>query len=266
MLTTYSATICVNEHVVAHLRDKFDEVTQRQRDATSLQKAQLTILYILEHQTFRKLAKNFAIPKSSVNRFVHAGKELLAEKCHFKVVFDLTLLLQILLAHPQIREKGYVCIDTTLIWTANKYKKKYWSGKHKKTGVKTLVITAPDGTPVWFSHTFPGSFHDMKILRLCKIVQVLELCGIGIVADKGFIGLDKDKHLHPRKKPKGGRLTRMDKEYNYWVTRLRIVVETPFSRLKNIEIMNKCRQRLYNAQSAFEAALGVFALDERSWR
>lgn len=265
MLTTYNARIDVQDHTVAYLESEFEAKTQRHRNVTSLQKAQMTVLYILEHQTFAKLARCFGSNPPSVHRFVQQGKELLAQKCSFKVVFDLTLLLQILCTHPQIREKGYVCIDTTLIWTANKYKKKYWSGKHKKTGVKTLVVTAPDGTPVWLSHTFPGSFHDMKILKLCQIVQVLQLCGIGIVADKGFIGLNQDKHLHPCKKPKGGRLTRYDKEFNYWVTRLRIVVETPFSRLKNIAIMNKCRQRLHNTKSAFQAALGLFTLDERTW-
>ena len=62
MLTTYSATIDVNEQVVAHLRDEINGSTKRVCNVTALQKAQLTILYILEHQTFRKLAKNFKIP------------------------------------------------------------------------------------------------------------------------------------------------------------------------------------------------------------
>lgn len=155
-------------------------------------------------------------------------------------------LQEALAKYPQIQELGYVTVDGTLVHTQNQYQEGNYSGKHGTNGVKTLALATPGGTLFYFSRLVSGSQHDMGMLNDTKIVQILVRYGIGLVGDKGFCGLDPEFHLTPIKKPKGKRMTRYQKEYNYWVTRLRISVETVFARWKQYKILRTCRHNTKN--------------------
>jgi hypothetical protein len=50
------------------------------------------------------------------------------------------------------------------------------------------VITAPDGTPLWFSRATPGRTHDLTAARTHGIVQACLTQQILILADRAYQG------------------------------------------------------------------------------
>ena len=272
--TSYKSTIACQVPSIINLAGKFGKARVRKksknRGLTNISKAKITLLHVTEGKKEEQLARDFGSNAGSVHRTIILGQQLLSEYVPGHVTDNEVngfekALQEAIVKYPEIIEKGYVTIDGTLIHTQNQYQVGFYSGKHGTNGVKTLAIATPSGIPFYFTELVPGSQHDMKMLSDTTVVQTLEDYGIGIVGDKGFQGLDPEKHLTPVKKTKGGRLTRHQKEFNYWVTLLRIKVETVFARIKQYKIMRKCRQRTKNIPKAFQAALGLHFLEGKTW-
>lgn len=264
MLTNYNARINVKDDTVSWLAKQFDNATVRNRGVLSLDKAKATLLYVQDHMVYDKIAEIFDFKLSTCWGYIQEGIRHLSVKAP-ALPFTLWTLASILADHPDAAEKGFLCVDTTLIWSQNTYRKGFYSGKHKRCGWKILTLSTPDGQPVWFSKAYPGSVHDMKILKEENLWQVLEIVNIGLVADRGFQGLDTEHHLLPVKKAKGGRLTAYEKEFNKWVSSLRVVVEFAYAKLKTVKSMFKNRQRLRNTPKAIYAAIGLLKLEGKGW-
>ncbi len=267
MSIRYSAVVPVTANTIDFLTKKFSEVRVRNRGLTNEDRSKITALYVTEHKTTRALAQDFCVSPSTISEVISVGTILLAE-------YEPTQLLtnpepEPAFADASLRTRlanaGYVIIDGTFIPAQNAYLPGYFNYKHKQCGLVTLTVTAPDGVPIWFSPPRPGSVHDLTLLKDSGLLAVLEELGLGAVADKGFTGLDTDTHLLPVKKPKGKKVTASMKEFNYWVTRLRIPVETVFARLKTFRSMKLCRRRIRNIGYTIQAALTIHALDGRTW-
>ena len=52
------------------------------------------------------------------------------------------------------------------------------------------VIATPDGDIVRVSGALPGSVHDTKAAWIWQIVRELARCGLMVLADKGYHGVD----------------------------------------------------------------------------
>jgi hypothetical protein len=103
---------------------------------------------------------------------------------------------------------------------------KHYSGKKKRHTRKSLVLVDSKKRILLLTPTKHGRVHDKKMsdknLLASKIPEEVSL-----VVDTGFQGIQK-QHLNtliPKKKPKGGFLTDLEKAWNRLVSSTRIVVE-----------------------------------------
>ncbi len=116
--------------------------------------------------------------------------------------------------------------------------KRFYSGKKKRHTLKTqVVVTRVKKRPgvrgqrrrvriAAVSKTFPGSTHDKKVYDRTgvKIPPGVKGCG-----DTAYIGTELKT---PRRKPRGGELTKRQKAGNRRVSRRRIVVEHGIGKMK----------------------------------
>jgi hypothetical protein len=112
--------------------------------------------------------------------------------------------------------------------------REHYSGKKKRHTVKTEYIVTRKGRIVSASPSHPGSHHDLAIRRdgpkLSKNAR--------LYADSAYHGYDKEhRNLEfPYKKPKNGKLTNEEKEYNRGLSGFRVRVEHRIGRTKRFRI------------------------------
>ena len=121
--------------------------------------------------------------------------------------------------------------------TDDETQKKHYSGKKKRHTLKTQVVVAPDGELMEVSDTVPGAQHDKKLYDESGVGDDLDE-DEAMMGDSGFQGIQHE-HLAilPYKKPKGGKLTKEQKEHNRRVSRLRVVVENSIAQIKTFRVM-----------------------------
>ena len=114
--------------------------------------------------------------------------------------------------------------------------KKYYSGKKKRHTIKTELRIRGDGKIISTSPPTPGKIHDFKLYKSTKPPP--EECRV--YADSGYQGLDKKHHQTeiPFKKPKKGKLTAEEKEYNHALSSFRVRVEHKIREIKIFKIMS----------------------------
>lgn len=112
-------------------------------------------------------------------------------------------------------------------------RRKAYSGKKKRCSKKKEIIVTKDKMIVSISKAYDGSVHDITIRRNEK--EIDDLIGSDkykLYCDKGYIGLDNDKALIPKKNYKTKRLDDLDARYNEDINRKRIKVEHVFKDMK----------------------------------
>jgi len=110
----------------------------------------------------------------------------------------------------------------------------HYSGKKKRHTLKTEYIVTAKGRIAGVSPSHPGSRHDLTIRRTGP---PLPKQARGYV-DSAYQGYDREHpNLEfPYKKPKGGELTREEKECNRALSRFRVRVEHRIGRTKRFRI------------------------------
>ena len=115
--------------------------------------------------------------------------------------------------------------------------KKYYSGKKKSHTVKNNVIVSVEGRKVkYLSQTYEGKKHDKAI---CDEENPVFPEGIVLDKDTGFQGYNPVGVIcrQPKKKPRGGELSRTEKNQNSVISSVRIVVEHVISGIKRCRIV-----------------------------
>jgi IS5 family transposase len=100
-----------------------------------------------------------------------------------------------------------------------------------------------------------GREHDFRIYKNSKIALPLEK---ELLGDKGYQGIQK---LHansptPKKKPRGGRLSEVEKKQNRQLARRRVIVENIFRWLKIFRILS---ERYRNRRKRFGLRFNLIA-------
>lgn len=98
---------------------------------------------------------------------------------------------------------SYVCLDGTLIETSRSSIRStmgydlWYSGKRKRHGDNTQVLTDPTGFPVWTSPVKPGSIHDITAAHSLALpaLHPAAAAGMPTLADKGYIGAGTGIHV-----------------------------------------------------------------------
>ena len=123
--------------------------------------------------------------------------------------------------------------------------RRYFSGKHRKHGVKLQVLVAPDGTCIHYGGIIEGSRNDFYLFKHSSLTHDMTRYETGndgeriatrpqILADGGYNGIRRIycEAVIPYKKPPHGRLTEEQREANRTLGQDRVVVERFFGRMK----------------------------------
>ena len=130
-----------------------------------------------------------------------------------------------------------------------------WSRKHGTTGFNAQLVSLLDGTPVYVSEPLSGNTHDKTAFDETSVTEIIRKSGGGI-GDKGYQGTDL---ATPRKKPKGGELSKRDKENNAALSALRAPIERVVAHFKNWKILHTDYRRHYSTyRETYDATRGLF--------
>lgn len=122
-----------------------------------------------------------------------------------------------------------------------------YSGKKKRHTIKNFAITDTQGYFLFLSDNYEGSIHDKTIWDHMYI----DIHGCNLLVDLGFLGAEKDcpQVILPYKKPKGGKLSELQKQINRTISQIRVRIEHAFSGMKRLKIIrNKIRLKSYDAR------------------
>ncbi len=111
----------------------------------------------------------------------------------------------------------------------------YYSGKKKRHTIKNEVVITEAERIVSVSSSAPGTVHDITIRRRGPPLPE----GSNGYGDSGYQGYQEDHPDFdmPYKKPKKGKLTKVEKEYNHALSRFRVRVEHIIGRMKIFRIL-----------------------------
>ena len=187
----------------------------------------------------------FNVDDSCVCRSIKRLEPILASVIHIKKDRTLTE-----------KELAELIIDCTEqpIQRPKKKQKKYYSGKKKRHTIKTELRITGAGKIKGISNPRPGKCHDFEIHKDSDPLPPQSR----VYVDSGYQGLDK-RHKQtelPYKKPKGGRLSASEKEYNRGLSSFRVRVENKIRELKIFQILS---QTYRNFRKGYGLKLNIIA-------
>ncbi len=188
----------------------------------------LLLIYYRTYATHEFLGYLVGLDNSNVCRLLAKLEPVVAKKIHIKKDRTLTedkiteLLLDVTeqpIQRPQ----------------SSRTRKQHYSGKKKRTTQKIEIVMKRSGEIVNVSHSTPGHVHDFNLRKASDPLPP----DPEKYVDLGYLGLDKlSKHVRlPHKKPKGGTLTKEQKQENRTLAKIRIKVEHKFAQLKKFRIL-----------------------------
>jgi len=134
---------------------------------------------------------------------------------------------------------SYQIIDATEqpVQRPKKKQKRYYSGKKKRHTHKVQLTVDQQGKIHSVSKTHPGKKHDLKVHQGQKKRD--QFLGVPKKGDSGYQGIGQDDaHAQiPYKKPKGGQLSKEQKQENHALSKERIRVENTIREIKIFKIM-----------------------------
>lgn len=122
--------------------------------------------------------------------------------------------------------------------------KQYYSGKKKAPTVKNNVVSHRQGKVVFLSDTYEGKKHDKAI---CDEEEYEFPLGSTLWQDTGFQGYQPEgvTTFQPKKKPRKGELTEVQKQRNREISSERVEIEHQIGGIKRCNIVtHKFRNRV----------------------
>ena len=216
--------------------------------------------YWREYRTYFHIGTSWGVSESTICRIVTDIESTLMKTGKFRISGKKALLKDS--DYPEI---VVMDVTETAIERPKKKQKRYYSGKKKCHTLKTQLVINQETREIICTAFGPGHCHDFNLFKKSKIHFHPETNSL---QDSGYQGI-KDYHPNsyiPRKKPKNGKLSRIEKDYNRVLAQERIVVEHVNRSLKIFKILSsryRNRRRRYglrcNLLSAiynYELALG----------
>ena len=217
----------------------------------------ITLQYWREYRTYFHIAVNWKIAESTVCRIVHRVERALMDAGQFRLPGKKSLFKGF--DPPEI---VVMDVTETPIERPKRAQKQYYSGKKRKHTLKCQLIIDWETYQIICTFFGKGRRHDFHLFKASGVhfdedTQALQ--------DSGYQGI---KSLHsnsytPRKKPKDGELSQLEKEYNRELSRLRIGIEHVNGRLKVFRILSeryRNRRRRYGLRCNLIAALYNYEL------
>ena len=204
---------------------------------SNIEEKLLFILYYLKTYPLQTvIAVQFGMSQSQANEWIHKLSKILRE------ALDRISQLPERAAHSLISSLQHIADNEELAIDGTERRrqrpndsekqKEYYSGKKKAHTVKNNVIIEVESRKVVYqSQTYPGKKHDKKI---CDEEEPTYPKGVILNQDTGFQGYEPIGVIiqQPKKKPRGGELTRAEKNQNFIFSSTRVVVEHVISGIK----------------------------------
>ncbi len=198
------------------------------------------LLYLRTYAPYLFIGTIFRIDDGSVTRYFQKLRPICARRMK-KIV-----ITRIPISQKEILD---LIADATEQETERRDGSGY-SGKKKKTTVKTQIIVNKKGSIRHVSLSVPGNMHDKKLYD-----ETRRKAGI---ADLGYVGT---RMLLPFKSSKLHALTEAQKNSNKTHARVRIVVEHVFAGLKQFRILSyRFRNNLAYCNDIFISVAGLYNL------
>ncbi|MEG4048580.1 IS5 family transposase [Microcoleus sp. Pol17C2] len=232
------------------------------RSALTLEEQVLvTLEYWREYRTYFHMGTNWGVSESTICRIITNIESTLMKTGKFRIPGKKALLKDS--DYPEI---VVMDVTETAIERPKKKQKRYYSGKKKYHTLKTQLVINQETREIICTAFGPGHCHDFNLFKKSKIHFHPETNSL---QDSGYQGI-KDYHPNsyiPRKKPKKGKLSRIEKDYNRVLAQERIVVEHVNRSLKIFKILSsryRNRRRRYGLRCNLLSALYNYELAFRS--
>lgn len=216
--------------------------------------------YWREYRTYFHIGTSWGVSESTICRIVTDIESTLMKTGKFRIPGKKALLKD-----SNYPEFVVMDVTETAIERPKKKQKRYSWGKKKCQTLKTQLVINQETREIICTAFGPGHCHDFNLFKKSKIYFHPETNSL---QDSGYQGI-KDYHLNsyiPRKKPKNGKLSPLEKDYNRVLAQERIMIEHVNRSLKIFKILSsryRNRRRRYglrcNLLSAiynYELALG----------
>lgn len=267
---TYRSVLPVDREVVVWFADRLTAQRRKigsrkgTRALGAWSQAVLVLRWLFDGTRMRQLTGDNRIGSSTGYRYLHEGLDVLAAQVP-------TLAEAIKAARAAGHE--HLSLDGTLIPTdrvrvegPTKDVDLWWSGKHHRHGANLQVLSVPDGFPIWISDARPGREHDSTAAKAAGLDTAIRALNTGtdqhmlILADLGYEKFTSLEPIRlPHKKPKGGKLTVRQLQYNKAIGSLRALAEKANADLKT---RFRCLRRLglnpWRIGTIARACLAVF--------
>lgn len=210
----------------------------------------LGLEYWREYRTYFHIACAWGIHEATVCRIVRKVENALIRSRVFKLPGKKQL------HDPNLGVK-VVVIDATesSVERPKKRQKRFFSGKKGRHTLKSQLVVDPVTKAVVCTTYAPGKVHDFRLFKKSRVKLKTET---ECQADKGYQGLQK-LHSHtrlPKKKPKGGKLSKQEKQLNRALAKERIVAEHVIGKLKVFKIVS---ERYRNRRKRFGLRFNLIA-------
>lgn len=217
----------------------------------------VALQYWREYRTYFHIAQDWEISESTVCRIVHRVETALIQSGRFRIPGKKYLM-------KSFGTPNTILIDVTEtpIERPKKGQKKYYSGKKKQHTLKCQVLAERNSAKIICLFFGEGSRHDFNLFKLSGVKIHPE---IESLQDSGYQGI-RNYHSNsyvPKKKPKNGNLTQLERDYNHALSQERIGIEHINRNLKIFKILagryrNRCCR--YNLRCNLIAALYNYEL------
>ena len=221
----------------------------------------MTIIWLRIYATYEVLGFLFALDKSNVQRNMKPILDVLEKEMKKEIAWPDKEKRQKMRIAQFMKEFSDVVaiVDTTEQPTQrpkdNEVQKQYYSGKKKQHTLKKQIIVTPEGETIHLSKTEPGSKSDKKIFDESDPGDMDD--SDAFMGDKGYQGIQHDLYvILPDKKPKGKELSLEQKARNKRISKVRLVVEHTFGKIKNYQALS---QKYRHPRDSHDAVFGIVA-------
>ncbi len=211
----------------------------------------VTLEYWREYRSYFHISTDWGVSESTVCRYVHRVEKALIQSSQFHLPGKKRLF------------KGFgtppktVVMDVTEtpIQRPKHRQKHFYSGKKRQHTLKCKIVLDAATHEIICTHFGKGRRHDFALFKASGIQFHPETVSL---QDSGYQGINKyhARSYVPRRKPRGGKLSQGEKEYNQELCRQRIGIEHVNRRLKVFKIL---QQRYRNRRRRFGLRCNLIA-------
>ena len=213
--------------------------------------------YWREYRTYFHIGTSWGVSESTICRIVTNIESTLMKAGKFRIPGKKALL-----TNSDPPEVVVMDVTETAIERPKKKQRKCYSGKKKQQTLKTQLVINQETKEIICTAFGQGRCHDFSLFKKSKTHFHPETDSL---QDSGYQGI-KDDHRNsyiPRKKPKKGQLSLLEKNYNRTLAQKRIVIEHVNRSLKIFQILSsryRNRRRRYGVRCNLLSAIYNYEL------